>query len=1194
VPSSRERIADGLEKGTYRSALVEDALRWRTHRSDYALSTVVGYAVQDDLADAVHATLTDDEFRELRLSRFGAAALHEDLNAATEYFSRTRPDLLRYIRLLFQQRSAERGDDHAVRHRAHCRAFADFLQLDVPMAQRREIGLHRALHRLFPMTVAGDRVRLAGYELGTWRCRCGTRQGHDARYEFRCGCGTEAGNGRLSGDRRPCRRCGEPAAYTVCGQCGTRVTLDLWWRIQEGGVHPSECRVPLVLNLRFERSRYGSPDQVLSLLWLPVMLGLAERAGELIFDLPDMLWVSDVHDRYGQKRPTGHLVAIADHPRYNRQTDVTRILEAAFQLTFSEPRARYGSALEKVIARMVDLPVNGRGPRGAGWFTAMFARKAGYGLAGEQQDEADLARGADRSRPCVVGVSTQLRGDMALVSRELAAPGTLSGAGLDNVGVSLYLSRLGEDELTAEPPDVPAERCRALAPDGIVVPARTVEPGDVLVGISTPAVPGDLTPEERLLRAIFGEEAPSRRDASFRWAGPHPARILSVHVTTSRTDPLAFGEHRVVGQEQLEDGEIARISVSLAILEPLETGDPLYGPDGSRVVVCGSHDRDDADILVGSTHRWVEGEARTIEVRLRPGERSRSVATARATGPYALITGLPLATRAEPGGQPIRLVDLTWLLHHGASRAAFELYALRADNIDGRVRLFQLLAGGDASEWPPARPAPESPAALGTAPLEAVRNWDRLLRAVRIEAVWSDGGLSFRALDDDEVLAASSGEVRRPEMYHPTTWLPEPDGLYCQRVFGPVRDNVCGCGKRHSHRRDGETCAKCGVEVAEAKVRRHRSGHIELAAHVVHPWYLDHLRRALEPASDTLDDIIYGRRGVDRDSGALITPDEADPRTCSTGAEAVQRLLVRRGVTPPRGAFLRRVPVLTPHLRPAASLGRQSHIAELSKRYAEVLQQNAELQRLAGEWPGWSQTVQAHARLQEKVDSLFGTTEAVESLADLTTIMRGRERGFRDRLFERRPVDYSAQAILVAAPTGDLDRMRLPDRLAWVLLTPIVVGRLVAAGDSSNVKVARRAVQNRTPAAWAHLQAACRDATILVSVPGTRWPIFAARVEVTAELALTADPALLDHLGWSRLGASVRIFALMTAEAAAEARATLLPSSLLRQGGDPPAGPPPSLLSLGDRDLLAEIVRLAETGEPASLTDLDRFLIFPT
>jgi hypothetical protein len=127
------------------------------------------------------------------------------------------------------------------------------------------------------------------------------------------------------------------------------VTLDLLWRIRTGGMHPSAYRMPLTLRLAVHHSGRPVRECAVELLHLPVLLGLTERSGSLVFDLPDMLWLEGVTNRRGWERETGQLVAISDSPRYDRQTDVTKILEAAFRRALTDRGRRAGSSLQGVL-----------------------------------------------------------------------------------------------------------------------------------------------------------------------------------------------------------------------------------------------------------------------------------------------------------------------------------------------------------------------------------------------------------------------------------------------------------------------------------------------------------------------------------------------------------------------------------------------------------------------------------------------------------------------------------------------------------------------------------------------------------------------------------------------------------------------------------------------------------------------------
>ena len=1194
----RELVAAGLDDGSFRAALIAHAFQWRMNQSSYQVSSVVRYAVEEDLADEVHNILTDEQFRGLRLALHGAPALRNDLQSGMEYFGKNRPDFLRYIRVMSQQRSAERDDAYARLHRRHCQAFGDFLQLDTPAHERRQIGIHKILHSLFPMELSATsdtgppaEVILRGYQLGTWSCECGARRGHDARYEYACSCCTISGHGRLSPRSRRCRRCGEPASYTNCEQCGKRVTLDLWRRIQRGGVHPSACRIPLELSLSTMRPAHISRPAQFELMQLPLLLGLTERGHDLVFDLPDLMWINELRDRHGLPRPTGHLLAVGDRPRYRRKADITSILELALLRTLTERGQPTGSALEAAVSAEFGYPRLSRKARSADWFSDRFDRIVGKTLTDSDLAAADLSRGADLSRPCTVAILPALNGAAAIIARTLYAPGAVTEPDVIIMSKPLRTGLFAHDELTMHPPGVSPDRCRALGDDGMARIGESVEPGDLLAGISEPVPEDDLPSKERLLAVILGEKGVVRRDASLRWTGNKPAQVVNTHLSTIRaTGAKTTG--RSTGAPRTRDWAVLNITV--ATQSTLETGDILRGPDDSYAVVCGFHDDGPADILIGPGHPWASGSNRSVVVRLVPDERAQTVVQARSTGSYSKIKQLPQQGPEQDPGQPLQLEDLVWLLSQGAHRTALELYAVRTDSIDGRLALRHCLADGK-NLWTALATALDTGApALREAPPEAVRNWDRLLRSAGVETVRQGNGLVFRALSDDEVLKGSAGEVLRSSSINMRTGKPEKNGLFCERIFGPTRDNTCYCGKYRDSPHHDVVCNRCGVKVTTSEIRRDRMGHINLAAAVVHPWYQGVLCQSLDLDLVVLTDIIHGRRGVDRQARVVVADDVGGQDDhLSVGAEALAFLLARRTLKPPRGAILRRIAVLPAGVRELSSQDGRWRWAAVNVKYQGLIHHNTRLERLLQLNAPELICRNEQNKLQQAVDDLLGP-HVKGSVANLTTILPGRNGSFRQRLFER-PVDYSARAPAVSASTGSVDRALFPIRIVRKMLAPLVAGRLVRAGEYSNIETAGQAVEDGSLPAEKQLRLACADLTVLLSMPDSPWPLFAMRAGMTTGQSVELDSSLFEHLGWDRVGDSVRIFPLLAEESGAEARSVLLPSILLQATSSyKVSNPQCTLLDLSPEKLFSEIVQLIEAGESTQLSDLDQFLLFPS
>ena len=241
--SLREDVSAGLENGEFRDRLMRYCLDWRRHRSPYAVANVVRYASRAGAHNELYEVLSDEEFRSLRRALSGANALRADLQAGLAHVSREQPDVLRFIHILFLEQARSTDTDGLARHRGHCAAFADFLQLGTAPADRLDWGLHCGLGKFFPAIhdepeeagyERGGRVEihLAGYELGDWRCSCGRHTGQDDRYRFRCRCEKVSGVDTLTPGAATCTSCATAPEYLRCSACGTRVTLDLLWRLR--------------------------------------------------------------------------------------------------------------------------------------------------------------------------------------------------------------------------------------------------------------------------------------------------------------------------------------------------------------------------------------------------------------------------------------------------------------------------------------------------------------------------------------------------------------------------------------------------------------------------------------------------------------------------------------------------------------------------------------------------------------------------------------------------------------------------------------------------------------------------------------------------------------------------------------------------------------------------------------------------
>ncbi len=1213
MASLRDEVTDPVKYAESLRRFREYCQSWKSHQRRTAVENVVRLALEDNRDDDLYEVLLDEDYRALRRSMSGAATLRADLEKGRRYFSSQRPDLLRYMQIAFAEQAADDDMSSLASHRQNCREFADFLQLDRLSAELPDTGLNKVLSRFFPVSSdepdypgrAGGQVtiRLTGYELGEWACSCGRETGLRRRYDYACRCGSRNGNGRLTSGMVRCSGCGHSPAYARCAECGTRVTLASLWRLRRGGVDPSAYRIPLDLDLVVERPASQTQSVRFTLMHLPVPLGLRERDGQLTIGLPDMLWLGS----FSGGPDASRFIGLSDQPRYDGRTELRETLEAAFRRTlWGRSRSYRGfendllNALVRRQVRPADLTAK---------YTRGFERRIGRNLGAREQNQGNLARFTEIAVDCQVAASAALRDRSVLVNRQLAGPEGLSAPHRLDVATALTGKKIRGTWITREPPGLAPDRCSTLDQWGLVSPGQLVEPGQVLIGAAISAPDEELSPEEILRRVIFGESTTTLKDASMVMPGERPGRVLSLSLRLhpGTGDAIPSGPGRSV--ERVGAREAQEIVVSMAVDQPVEAGDVLVGDNGSEAVVSGifggpalramAGSPAEPDLVVAPGHSWAPAPGgpplRTVRVRLGGESLAGTAVRSRATGDYEPLSLRPRTGTGESCAQPLVSGDYYWLITHGARHMAFEMYGPRCDYLEWRSNLAESPPRNVTSVELP-RTAGRDWASLQDSPSQAVRRWDMLLRSARILPRLDGEHITLRLMTDEEVLSSSRGEVSKPETINRRTLKPEKGGLFCEKVFGPVRDWECYCGKYKRVRFKGIICERCGVEVTRAKVRREWMGHIELPVPVVHSWYLRGrggawLAQFLSVSEEQLLGIAHHALGVVTDGGttplrrgqivgrdqwdALLHEEHIRRPTIASGGEAVKIMLqeaaTRQNTGFPDGIVIQQLPVLPPDMRPTEIMpsGTSERSYAPNHLYRNVLHRSRHLRSLiklaAPEIVIFSQSLQ----LQASVDQLFDNAhhpkpeqvmgETVISLADLLAMQKWE--------FLRRPLDYSASTLLVTGETPGPDVALLPARLAFDLFEPMVVRILMQSGTAPDIASARELVKSRTPEATRALGETCADALILVSVNSAPWPVFAMRVQLSSELALQVQPSLLDDIGWEHLGSRASIFSILTAEAEDEARALLTPSRL-RAGGTPP--PIPDAM---DRSAILDLVR---------------------
>ena len=391
----------------------------------------------------------------------------------------------------------------------------------------------------------------------------------------------------------------------------------------------------------------------------------------------------------------------------------------------------------------------------------------------------------------------------------------------------------------------------------------------------------------------------------------------------------------------------------------------------------------------------------------------------------------------------------------------------------------------------------------------------------------------------------SFGEVKKPETINYRTFKPERDGLFCAKIFGPVKDYECLCGKYKRLKHRGVVCEKCGVEVALAKVRRERMGHIELASPVAHIWFLKSLPSRIGLLLDmTLRDVervLYFESYVVTDAGnttleqgKLLTDEQykeaveafGDEFTARMGAEAVQELMLgidlEREVAAlreeiptinsetkikklskrlklleafvssgnkPEWMILNALPVLPPDLRPLVPLdGGRFATSDLNDLYRRVINRNNRLKRLL-DLSAPDIIVRNEKRmLQESVDALLDNGRRGRAITGSNKrplkSLADMIKGKQGRFRQNllgKRVDYSGRSVIVVGPTLRLHQCGLPKKMALELFKPFIFSKLELRGLATTIRAAKKMVEREPPEVWDILAEVIREHPVLLN-----------------------------------------------------------------------------------------------------------------
>ena len=397
----------------------------------------------------------------------------------------------------------------------------------------------------------------------------------------------------------------------------------------------------------------------------------------------------------------------------------------------------------------------------------------------------------------------------------------------------------------------------------------------------------------------------------------------------------------------------------------------------------------------------------------------------------------------------------------------------------------------------------------------------------------------------EKIRSWSFGEVKKPETINYRTFKPERDGLFCAKIFGPIKDYECLCGKYKRLKHRGVVCEKCGVEVTLSKVRRERMGHIELATPIAHIWYLKSLPSRMGLMLDMtlreIERILYFEAYVvvepgmtDLERGQMLTEENylealenyGDDFEAKMGAEAIRELLLSidletevqdlreeipntnsetklRKLTKrlklleafmnsgnkPEWMVMKVLPVLPPELRPLVPLdGGRFATSDLNDLYRRVINRNNRLKRLL-DLNAPDIIVRNEKRmLQESVDALLDNGRRGRAITGTNKLplksLADMIKGKQGRFRQNllgKRVDYSGRSVIVVGPTLRLHQCGIPKKMALELFKPFIFSKLERRGLATTIKAAKKLVEREGPEVWDVLEDVIREHPVMLN-----------------------------------------------------------------------------------------------------------------
>lgn len=515
--------------------------------------------------------------------------------------------------------------------------------------------------------------------------------------------------------------------------------------------------------------------------------------------------------------------------------------------------------------------------------------------------------------------------------------------------------------------------------------------------------------------------------------------------------------------------------------------------------------------------------------------------------------------------------------------------------------------------------------------------------------------IRIRLASPEKIEKWSYGEITKPETINYRTLNPERDGLFCEKIFGPTKDWECACGKYKRMRYKGLVCEKCEVEVTRSKVRRERMGHISLAAPVSHIWYSkgtpNKMSLIIGLSPKELESVLYFARYIVTEAGEsnlkegkILTEKEyklykqlyGNKFEALMGAEAVLKLLEKTHLeslrdelekeledvtssqkrkkvvkrlkivrdfissnNKPEWMILKNVPVIPADLRPMVQLdGGRFATSDLNDLYRRVINRNNRLKKLL-EIKAPEIVVKNEKRmLQEAVDALIDNgrrgkpvvAQNNRELKSLSDMLKGKQGRFRQNLLGKR-VDYSARSVIVVGPSLKMNQCGIPKKMALELYKPFIMRELVKRELASNIKTAKKLVEDADDKVWDVIEDVIQDHPVLLNRAPTlhRLSIQAFEPVLIEGKAIRLHPLVCSAFNADFDGDQMAVHLMLSPEAIMEAKLLMLaPNNIISPSNGEPIAVPSQDMVMGCFYMTKD--RPGSKGEGKCFSNIDQAL----